>query len=212
MSGATYDSQPEYVDLVYDEVALEQYQPYLVTRHLDVKPTVAYAWVADSTERETRMYCYWVYWTVQHGLSPFDSHQHDREPILVEVDPETDEIEGVVVDGYHYLAKQYPTVPTEDGTHPLLRPTHKWHFYTTTTEVGEFVPLESMHTKYTAWMDNGWLADPKTVTVPWRIKERRHWWDEGRDSVSMNRLFYSSLLNASQITGLNIGGAQATDF
>jgi len=67
---ATYESQPDYVDLVFDRDALEQYQPYIVTRHLDVKPTATYAWIADSTERDTRMYCYWVYWTTQHGVSP----------------------------------------------------------------------------------------------------------------------------------------------
>ncbi|MFC7134325.1 MULTISPECIES: twin-arginine translocation signal domain-containing protein [Salinibaculum] len=207
-----YETQPDFVTISYDEDFLSEYQPRLVTRTLDVKPSKMYAWRVDSTERSTTMACYWTYYVTQQGLSGADSHLYDREPVYVEVD-ETGAIESVHVDGYHYLLKSYPSaVPTTGETHPTLKAVNPYHFYVATTEVGETVDLADMHDRYGPWIRNGWNVHEPAVLNPWKVKSRKHWWPDGTFGYSRRAFYWDTLLGISQSTGIDVRGAQESDL
>jgi len=213
VSAATYQDQPEYVSLTYDLPTLETYRPYLVTRHLDIKPTAVYGWVADSTERETDVACYWVSYVTQQGVTSADSHQYDREPIYVEFDSETGEVQQVLVDGYHYLVKTYPgSLTLENDTHPVLHIVKPWHFYRQTTDLGELPAIEDMHDKFDPWVSNDWNVHKESVVNPWRVENRGHWWPDLVAGFSVNGTLWNAMLTAAQTTGFDFGGAQASDF
>lgn len=209
---AVYEDQPEYVDLVYDQTVLETYNPYMVLRTLDIKPTDVYGWVATSTERETNMACYWVYYVSQQGATSADSHQTDREPVYVEYDPDTGNVQSVHVDGYHYMLRSYPSVELEGETHPTLHVVNPWHFYRETTEVGETLTVEDMHEKYGPWIDNGWNVHRRSVVDPWTVTSRGHWWPDAVGSVSPNAVYWGAMLDVARISGSNIGGAEEADL
>jgi hypothetical protein len=209
-----YEEQPEYVDLVYDEGYLREYQPYVVTRHQDVEPSKQYGWVATNTERGTDMLCYWNYYVTQYGITPLDSHESDREPIYVEVDSETGDVEAVHVDGYHYLLKSYPTsaIELKNDRHPLLYSVDKWHFFRATSEEGEQMTLTDMHEKYGPWLDNDWKVHRKSVVDPWGVKPRGHWWKDSAAGVSVIKASVSGAKAASSAPFVSFGGAEASDL
>jgi len=207
-----YEPKPDYVSLTYDESELKRTRPYLVTSHLDFKPTKLYAWVATSTERDTRMHCYWAYYLSQHGYTSSDSHQYDREPVYMQVDEDTGDVQRVLVDGYHYLVGTYETPDLVDDAHPTLYVQKPHHFYTETTQEGELVELADMADRYGPWIDNGWDVDQESVVHPWTVESRGHWWKDTAAGVSTNAAYWDTMLGLGQRAGLNIGGAQESDL
>jgi hypothetical protein len=207
-----YAPQPDYVTLSYPDSELETYRPYLVTRHLNVRPTDLRAWKATSAEQDTSVYCYWANYVTQTGFTSADSHVDDREPVYVFVD-QSGSVERVVVDGYHYLAAEYPDPPTTGDTHPTLHVNAPYHFYYATNEIGDgSVPIRDMHDRYEGWVDNGWQVHKESVVRPWNILSRRHWWADGLGGVAYNATYWSLLLDIGQTVGLDLGGAQQADL
>ncbi|MFW5938323.1 MAG: hypothetical protein ACOCSN_05195 [Halanaeroarchaeum sp.] len=205
-----YDAQPEHVSLVYDESLLEEHVPRLVMSHLDVSPTAAYSWIATSTEHSTDFYCYWVYYAYQEGYTEYDSHETDREPVLVEVNQD-DEVVAVYYDAYHYLRNDPGTAPVRDG-HPTLRIQKPHHFYTATTAIGDMPDIGDLHEYYDAWIDNDWRVYRPAVVDPWSMASREHFWRDASAGVSFNAVYWRSLLAASSVPGIDFGGASDSDL
>lgn len=182
-----YDHQPNHVTLVYDEDALLSYRPRFVLSHLEVSVTDVYAWIARSPEYDTNMYCYWVFYAGgQEGVSDADSHVPDREPVYVEVDSDTGQVETVHKDVYHYLNEATPaTAQPMDGLHPKLRIIKPWHPYEPTTTAGVLLDVADMHTVYETWRDlDEWTVHEPAVVNPWSLPPRGHWWPDGSYGVT----------------------------
>lgn len=178
-------AQPSHVTLTFDESALEGYRPRLVTRHLDVRPSKQYAWLATSPEHDTDAYTYWTWYVTQEGLTAEDSHYQDREPVYVFVDPDESEIREVVYAGYHWLAARTRHPPTDVDDHPLFRVADRYHHYQQTSDdTGELVDLADMDNVFDEWLANGWEEDlhPGAAQNPWIMASvdsgggRESWW------------------------------------
>lgn len=210
-------AKPSHVTLSFSESDLKYYRPYLVTRHLDVEPTRIYGWKATSPEESTDAYVYFTYYVTQQGVSTYDSHYLDREPIYVFVDPSTDTIREVVYAGYHWLAGRTRSPPVEEdgtGVHPTLHVAEKWHHYLQTTEVGVEVALGDLTSKFDDWLATGWEDDlePGVAQNPWRMRYRQYWWRDNGAGFSGNALVFRAFLQLSKSTPLDIKGGENTDL
>lgn len=175
-------ARPEAVTLSYDEATLKQYRPKLILRNLDVEPLALHGWVARSPDRETDVCVYWAEYTHQNGVSEYDSHFGDHEPVYVAVDSESGAVREVVASVYHWLRGR-TTTPTLDGQHPLLRVISPWHHYTAAAEVGQAVALANLDESFDGWLANGLESDLHvgSVTNPWVMlgaDGRTHWWQD----------------------------------
>lgn len=185
-------AKPDHVTLTYNESALEEYAPALVTRHLEQDPAAVYGWKATSPERDTDVYVYFTFYPVQRGYSEYDSHPMDREPVYVYVDD--GEIVRVQYSAYHYLRGELPgsAVKIQDGTHPTLRVAENYHHYYPSNLSGdppshvENLGAEPGSGTFDAWLANGWAAglDPGSATNPWSMRDRADWWRDGTLGVS----------------------------
>jgi hypothetical protein len=202
-----YRDQPEYVSLVYNESVLEEFRPLVVTRTLDVTIDPLYGWVATSAEQDLNCAVYFGWRPTQAGVSEYDSHPGDREPIYVFYNPNTREVDEVVVDGYHYIASRYPasSLSFTDGTHARFQAVNPWAFYRSTAEEGVNIDLANLHNRYETWIDNGWGVHRESVVNPWTIRERGHWWRDTAAGVSVNRIIVGAGLR------LGLGGADQAD-
>lgn len=184
-AGDPYADKPEHVSLEYDESTLKTYRPRLITRHLDIKPSYLYGWVARSNEFDTDVACYWCWYEGQSSSVKPASHRGDREPIYVAFDPDSGEVQRAAVDGYHYFAAHYEgeAVPFQDGddrrsTWHVQKP---YHFYTAGGDGGSDVDLEDMTEQYPDWWKNGWDVHQQSVVVPWVMLgsgRRSDWWPD----------------------------------
>ncbi len=185
-----YDRQPSHVTLDgYSEApdALEQYQPRVVTRALDITPDAMYCWRATSAEYNgSAWYAYWMWYPAgQEGATNADSHVPDREPIIVEVNEDTGELVRVLFDRLHYFT--VATTPTTDR--PRLHAINPWHNYRETTEEGTLVELRDMHDRYEEWLTLNWTVDQRSVVDPPHVTSRGHWWpanDLGFSSTALS--------------------------
>ncbi|MFC4553538.1 MULTISPECIES: twin-arginine translocation signal domain-containing protein [Halorussus] len=219
------EHQPDHVSVTFDRVFLESYQPRLdltavKTNPEDTLPKAIYGWKASSPEHSTDVAVFWTAYSFQAGLSPFghDSHLGDHEPVYVFVDDETGEVREVIYSAYHWLRGRATVPPLYDGRHPEATVVSPWHQYSLgASPEAEFVSVEDLLDVFNNWLDDGLEDDlaPGTARNPWKMSGRsgrRHWWREGRDGVSMNKLFYSSMLSISGLVpGIDIGGASASD-
>lgn len=201
------DTQPDHVTLTYDESWLQTYRPMLVLRELDVRPNSMHAWRATSTEHDLDVGCYWAEYPYQQGVSEYDSHLGDHEPIYVLVDGNGD-VDSVIYSGYHWLAARTESPTLYDGTHPQLYAVSPWHHYLMTGEQGEFVDLEPLTESFSSWLDNGLEddLDPGSVVNPWTMTARSDWWREDITGVSFNALYIRALYRAG------FHGAEYTDL
>lgn len=191
------DSQPDHVTLEYDAQTLKRYRPLLVLRELDVRPLALHGWVARSPEHETDICCYWAEYTHQDGVSDYDSHWGDHEPIYVTVDSDTGDVSSILYSGYHWLAARTTAPPLYNDTHPKLHVVSPWHHYFTTTEEGMFVDLADLTDSFSSWRANGLESSLKegTVTNPWVMNSRGHWWQDTAAGLSLNALYVRALLS-----------------
>lgn len=186
LASARYDNQPEFVDLTFDRDRLERYQPLLDLSDVDIRPTITYAWVAESSEQDTDMLVYWVFYPEQEGVTEADSHYPDREPIYLEV-AQDGSIEAVHYDEIHWSARTVYE-PRADDTHVSLRVVAPWHPYKLQPDTSEGVlepGIESLHDRYSGWLSNGWPVATRTVVNPWTLPTRGHWWDGGLDGIAL---------------------------
>lgn len=199
--------QPEHVTITYDEDWLKQYQPALVfEKGTQDKLIGQFAWRATSTEYEEDVGVYWCSYTHQDGVSEYDSHLGDHEPLYVFVDSETGDVSRIIYSAYHWLAGR-TTAPPLDATHPKMHVVKPWHHYYTTPAAGSFADLyklgsqESLDdpnvtTTFESWLENGLeeSLEPGTVVDPWIMKSRGDWWRDDVAGVSFNAIYVSVLL------------------
>lgn len=201
-----FEPQPEAITLSFEPATLERYRPQLIIDDLRVVPTGLYGWVARHDDRDTAMACYWCYYTRQVGLTEYDSHVGDREPIYVEFDPNSEEVVAVTYDAYHYLARTDPNLSLS-GTTPRFRVVRPWHFYRTTVLPGDDLSIRDFREQYADWIGAGWEVHRRSVLDPWKVRERGHWWRDRLDATRW-RLF----LQVSQLTGIGIDGGTKSDL
>lgn len=217
------EPKPEHVTIEWVGDRLERFKPRLVTRHLDIEPTALYAWQARSPERETDALVYWAEFVAQDGVLPSstwlpsDGHYGDHEPVIVEVDSETDDVVRVHASVYHWMRGTFlPGVGLTlyDGEQPQLRPVNPWHQYRTTTDPGRDVELRRLHDVIEAWLDNGMESQlvEGANTTPWMMRERGHWWADGTLGISTDALAVETAATLSQAPGIDIGGYGASDY
>ena len=232
-----FDRKPAHVDLTFDRAFLERYRPHLNLSAVeensdDTRPSGLYGWKASSPEFSTDVAVFWVEYPYQKGLSPFghDSHYGDHEPVYVFADRSTGDVREVVYSAYHWLRGRTTLAPMHDETHVQLSVVSPWHQYVVgSVSEGEYLDVKSLgdddgladpeiETEFESWLSDEKFHDllaPGVCVNPWlmaSVSGRQHWWAEGRDGVSMNKVFYSSLLGiSSRLPGVDWGGASQSD-
>lgn len=218
------EEQPEDVHLVYDETALKELEPSLITRNLEIQPNRILGVIAttgndnlnETGEEETNVACYWLEYPVQEGFTASDSHLGDHEPIYVEYTPSPSgpEIEQVMYTGYHWLTARNRAPPTSEddsgAEHPTFEVAKKYHHYVTSSESGRLVSdtegMTNLHDHLQQWLDNGWPVHVPAVVNPWIMRWRGSWWENGRFGIRIMEIFYRSLLKSG------LRGGEETDL
>lgn len=175
------DAQPEHVTIDFDEDWLATYQPRLVLEgESREKLNGMYSWRASSPEESTDVGVYWAEYTHQEGVSSFDSHYGDHEPVYVFV--EDGDVVEILYSGYHWLKASTRAPPLVDETRPTLRVIAPWHHYATTPETGVDTSLLDLTGAFSSWLANGLEDDlaEGVVVNPWRMRSLPHWWQENQ--------------------------------
>jgi len=183
-----YDVQPDHVSISYDQDYLEQYCPELVfsadarQKFLDL-----FGWVARSPEYDTDVCVYWADYSHQEGLiGNLDSHYGDTEPLQVEVNSETGEVERVRASIYHWIKGEGTAseVSMKDGR-PHLQVVDPWHQYTAAAAAGIVPEVEDLTAVFEDWLDDGLEESlhPGSSTNPWVMQTRDSWWREASFSI-----------------------------
>lgn len=191
------DQQPDHVTISYDQDRLETYRPLVVTSHLDVKPTALYGWIATSTEYDYDWYVYFAEYAAQEGVSSYDSHYGDHEPVYVGVADGS--VERLLYSGYHWIRATAAgeSIPLYEETHPALYVINPWHHYALDPQTrGSFVGVRSLVDVFEAWLDNGMEESlaPGTVVDPATMRTRGDWWRLTAAGLSLNELYIRTLL------------------
>lgn len=173
--------KPDHVSVYYEDrlSLIETYQPYLRTANLDVSPEAQYAAYFESSEYDTDAICYWLYLPTQQGLTSWDSHYTDREPIVVFVDENG--LDHVNYTGWHYIvARSYtPQTKSDNGQNVHYTVSNPYHHYYTEpdgSDTGVYVELNDFTAVVSDWFTNGWGADADVVMYPWLTNTRESWW------------------------------------
>jgi len=198
--GKHFDVQPEHVTISYDQEMLEQYRPELVfSEDSRNKFLGLYGWVARSNEYDTDVCVFWCSYSHQEGwLGNLDSHYGDHEPLQVEVNSETGDIERVRASVYHWIKGEGPAseISMKDGR-PHLEVVDPWHQYTAATSAGILPQVKDLTAVFEDWLDDG-LEDalhPGSSTNPWSMRTRGDWWRR-EYGVSTNALLVSATKTA----------------
>lgn len=200
---------PEHVSLTFDESWLARYRPRLSMSSADRELFLTTrAWKASSPEYDTDVGVYWQTYVGQNGVTSYDSHKGDHEPVYVFVDDSSGDVQHVAASVYHWLKGSAPpgVVPMAEATHPALRVIEPWHQHTAaTTDAGfypEVTPLGTSTdianpdatTVFEAWLENGLAGDlgVGVVTEPWSIQARESWWRRDLGPISWTSLYVSA--------------------
>jgi hypothetical protein len=207
------DQQPAHVTLSYDEATLERYQPLYVIAEEDREKLIAqYAWTAKSPEFDTDAHVYWTSYTHQEGVTEFDSHDGDHEPVYVYSDSQTGDVKEVVASVYHWLAggTHASGIRIDNGSNPVLRVMTPHHHHTAAdADSSTHRPqLENLDQVFDDWLANGMEDDlePGTVVNPWRMTgpdARTHWWHDTIGTFSSDAL----IVRTSRLFGVHDAGA-----
>ena len=182
--------KPDHVTLSYDQALLERYRPRLVFEDDSRDQLIGlYGWYATSPEFDTDVAVYWASYTHQTGVTDFDSHYGDHEPLYVFVNSTTGEVQRVVYSAYHWLKGTTVT----DREHPQFAVIHPWHHYIQTTTEGVLVGVDDLHSVFDSWLTNGLEEDLATGSVvnPWSMLSRGDWWRRGSFGLSRGELLAS---------------------
>ncbi|QLH83404.1 hypothetical protein [Halosimplex pelagicum] len=187
------DLVPSHATIEYDEDMLLKYRPRLQFSADEYSKFLnLYGWVATSTALETDVCVYWAEYTHQEGVSEYDSHDGDHEPIYVFVRDGT--VDKVVYSAYHWLrATSY--APALDGTHPLFRVISPWHQYTRTDTPGRLTTIGDLTQVFDQWLEGGLEESiaPGAVVNPWIMARRPHWWRRGTFGLSWDAMYVELL-------------------
>lgn len=221
-------SVPGHVTITDPMDELEYYRPLLDlnTQTVEVNPTTIYGWKAASSEHSTDVYVYVTYYTHQEGITTWDSHIYDREPVYVFVDESSGNITKCLYSGYHWLKAETRTPPIfkdSTGEHPAFMVAEKWHHYLVDEKKSGYLEsvdslgnedqlqLDGVNTKFEEFLDNGWEEDllKGVVVNPWKMEspDVESWWASDREEIL--RQIYVSV---SRIPFVDIQGASTTDL
>lgn len=192
---------PSHTTIRFDRTRLERYLPLIyVPSSAEVRPSRWYGWIVESPEYRYDVFVYYLYYPLQKGVTGADSHDADREPVYVFVDPDLREVRETVYSAYHWMSYRWLSPQThvpedESSEHVMLAMVPPWHHYRKTANKGEFFDLEPLgrdgegafsldgesETKYGQWLSNGWeeALQPGVVTDPERMRWRESWWRDG---------------------------------
>lgn len=179
--------QPNHVSISYEEnkEIIENYEPYLNTLNLDIKPESCFAAYYESNEYDTDVIMYLYYYPTQIGnYGPFDSHYHDREPVFVFIDDDGG-VDKVSYSAWHYLINHDLNPYLEGETHVKLNVANPHnHFYSEPeTEDGSFHNLFDGIPQYNYWYKNNWDIDPAILVEPWLINSRTSLWEDDIETI-----------------------------
>lgn len=190
------DYIPSDSTISFDRAWLERYKPKLVLTDEDTEKLLGlYGWRVSSPNKETDAAVYWASYSHQEGVTSYDSHRGDHEPIVVFVDSETGEPDQVAASVYHWLKglASYESVP-RTGDRIVLDVISPWHHYTAgnpalasdvdlfSLGTGEALRDPERTTEFGAWVAGGLADDLAPVVVnPWDLlrPERGSWWQDG---------------------------------
>jgi len=185
--------KPSHVSIEYDEETLLKYRPRLWFSGDEYEKFInLYGWLATSPEYETDVAVYWSEYTHQEGVSEYDSHDGDHEPIYVFI--RDGAVEKVVYSAYHWLrATSY--APVLDGTHALFRVIEPWHHYTSTSLDGKLTSIGDLTGTFDDWLEEGLDESLAlgSVVNPWIMSRRDHWWRSAVAGISFDALYVSIL-------------------
>lgn len=175
-------TKPAHVTIDFDRAALERYRPALDLGDSDRSRFHGlYGWRATSPEYDLDWHVYWAYWTHQTGVTDYDSHLGDREPVYVGV--RDGEVQTVLFSAYHWLkgSTAGAAIPLTDGTHPSLYVVAPWHHYSVGTPGQGILPDVSdlgASDGLSAWLANGLDEDlvPGSCHDPARMLAEGDWW------------------------------------
>jgi hypothetical protein len=194
-------SQPDHVSLEFPQAELETYRPALDLGDSDRSRLQGlWAWRATSPEYDLDWYVYFTVWTHQTGVTDYDSHLGDREPVYVGVNTDSGDIERVLFSAYHWLrgGAQAPGIPLTDETHPAMQVIAPWHHYTLGEPGAGILPdvndLASGADGLSTWLANGLREDLRVGAVhnPAIMQVETDWWRDdlaGRLQVFQLELF-----------------------
>lgn len=198
------DEAGDNISLDYDQTALDTYRPRFVFPTEAKKKLIGvYGWIASSPDYDTDVACYWCWYTNQEGWIGPDSHFGDTEPVQVEYDSETGDVERVRASVYHWMKGE--TTPSDalmyEETHPHLRVVSPHHQYTIArqSDDGSYTEIKDLTEAYPKWLSNR-LEDDISLgasTVPWRMRDRGHWWADTEAGFSVNAAFVGALERAN---------------
>lgn len=219
----------------YDEEEVRTYLPrFDISREARERLLGVYAWIARSPDHETDAYSYWLRYSHQDpasedlglldralGALASDAHLWDHEPATVFVDPDSGEVDRVVVTGYHHypLETEGTVAPitadhTADETHLELDIVDPWHHYRFNedkdgADITNTVDLESFIAVRDTWEDRGVFDRSSRLAVdnPWAIADGRvdSWWAEGSRDARAARIWHLLGLRGADRTDPSFG-------
>lgn len=216
--------KPDHVNIYYDKAKLEEYQPLLVMdSETRTRYKAMFGYIAESTEYEYDVYCYWSQLTHQDGLPMVDADSHlgDHEPVYVFVEKDTGDVAEIRYSAGHWHAAVLPSeeadlvqARTSSGTHVRLKVHSKYshHSYAPNSD-GVFVDIRSWLSYRDEWIDNGFYeaASEEAVENPARMRSRDTWFDEGtRDAFIASFWRQMGAYGFSDADPLAVDGEQVT--
>jgi hypothetical protein len=225
-SASDAKNTPDHVsDPEYDESLLEEHKPRLLTYDLNVAPSSIHGFVVRSELDESTALTYWVEYPVQLDASGFASHIGDHEPFYVFLENEgtTDEyVDRVVYSGYHWLAAESSSPPTdtgEDDGRPRAYVFPQYHHYSVgqarnDPRQGDDLPLKDLTSSLFQWLNDDnfhdalasdWNGRGSPAFNPWIMLDKASWW-----SVDGLSNFEQGLRSAWLFLGIR--GAEGADI
>lgn len=185
-------SQPEAVTIYYDQDYLEAYRPLLdLSYEADQLLIGLFGWVATHDQLDTNVCVYWTSYTKQNALrvgewllGGIDGHVGDHEPVQVEVDADTGDVERVRASVYHWIKGETTAASAPmEGTNPRLEVIDPWHQYTAAKPDAtvQELPVENLGDKWDAWLANGMEESvlPGASRDPWQMRQESDFWRQG---------------------------------
>lgn len=196
------ENSGESVSCTYPESEIQNYQPEIVSAHLDIEPSSVYAGKFRSPDYGTDVYVYWAKYASQEGLTSEDSHYGDHEPVYVYVDDESGDIEKIQFSAYHYL-KGEDRDPEMNGSHPVVRANNPYHHYSSQTLLsGTLYDTNNFCDGVGDWYDNGWEASKEAVAEPWSMNQKASWWKDNSFGFSATEQYWEARQTVSDLTGV----------
>jgi hypothetical protein len=183
------ERQPADVQLVYDQDRLHQHRPLLDMNYADYQRLVGlYGWIAQSPSYDTDVYVYWCKYTDQEApwWAPGTGHLGDHEPVQVEVDKATGEVQRVRASIFHWIKGEVTgsVMPLDEaGQRPELRVINPHHQYTAATNRDNLqaIPVDNLHDVYPGMLANGLEESlvPGASKEPWLMRYEEDFWRAG---------------------------------